>query len=86
MASQLRAAPRGSAAGLGFGGSLTRRPETRARERLGGDGLDGHVFSVCFTPQLPTVPGEVGQSVNVEASLRCGGNLALKDASSPGPP
>lgn len=85
MASQLRAAPRGSAAGLGFGGSLTRRPETRDRERLGGDGLDGHVFSVCLTPPLPTVPGEVGQSVNVRPPL-AGGNLALKDASSPGPP
>lgn len=63
MASQLRAAPRGASAW-----SLTRGPEARAWELLGGDGLDGHLFSICFPPPF-TGPGSAGQYLNVEASL-----------------
>lgn len=71
MASPLRAAPRGSAAGPGFGGSLTRGPRPGLGKGWVAMALTGTSFLSALLYRSPrfTYPEEVGQSLNVEASL-----------------
>jgi hypothetical protein len=67
MASQLRAAPRGSVTGLGFGG-----PRPGLGQGWAAMALTGTSSLSALLHRLPrfTRPGEVGQSRNVEVSLR----------------